>query len=161
MASEPQKKQQASVKCMIFYDGRILLLQKKDQEGLRPWEFPGGGLQFGETFEEAARREVREETGVEVDILSVAGVWSYARHSNQFLTGFIFTAEAHTNAVRLSEEHTDYVWAKPSDIYEYSLQPSLLDAIERLTYPSKRGEELLVGFLDARDAAKNGDEGRD
>ena len=39
-----------SVKCMIFYDGDILLLQKKDREGLRPWEFPGGGLEFGEDY---------------------------------------------------------------------------------------------------------------
>ena len=53
-----------SVKAIIWHRGRILILQKNDRPGRHPWEFPGGGLEFGEDFAAALRREVREETGL-------------------------------------------------------------------------------------------------
>lgn len=39
------------------------------------WSLPGGGLETGERLEDGLRREVREETGLEVNILSLAGVY--------------------------------------------------------------------------------------
>ena len=53
-----------SVKALVFdRDDRLLALQNDD--GL--WELPGGGWEHGETMEQALRREVREELGVEID----------------------------------------------------------------------------------------------
>lgn len=54
--------------------GRILLLRRGDGENL--WGFPGGAIEPGESVEEAVRREVREETGLEVDPVSLIGVYS-------------------------------------------------------------------------------------
>ena len=74
-----------SVKCMIFLRWRYFINYKKtDREGLRPWEFPGGGLEFGEDLHDAALREVREETGLTVELLDVAGLWSYKRNNCSF-----------------------------------------------------------------------------
>ena len=96
------KRQKMSVKCMILNENReILLLQKKDPEGLLPWEFPGGGLEFGEDLERAAIREVKEETGLTIEILTTAGLWSYPRNETTFLTGVIFIAQALPNSVHL------------------------------------------------------------
>ena len=54
-------------------DGEILL-QKRTDDGT--WGTPGGGMNFGETFAEAAAREVLEETGLTVGNLSLFGIYS-------------------------------------------------------------------------------------
>lgn len=54
-------------------DGRILL-QRRTDNGL--WGIPGGAMEPGETAEETARREVREETGLEVGGLELFGIFS-------------------------------------------------------------------------------------
>ena len=54
------------VACFIFKEGKFLMGQRKSTHGYNTWSIPGGHLEFGETFEEAAQREVLEETGLEV-----------------------------------------------------------------------------------------------
>lgn len=137
-----------SVKCMIFCGEEVLLLQKKDKEGLRPWEFPGGGLEFGEDMANAAVREVREETGLHINILDMAGLWSYARTGLNFLTGVIFIAETDSKDVVLSHEHTDFAWVKPAQFKDYTLQDSLRTALEAIKIPNERGAELRRYFVD-------------
>src|SRR3990167_2677425 len=56
--------------CVIIEEGKLLLLWKKKHNH---YEFPGGKVNLGESLEEAARREVREEIGCEVDILKYVG----------------------------------------------------------------------------------------
>lgn len=136
-----------SVKCMVFHAGKILLLQKKDNAGLHPWEFPGGGVEFGENMVEAALREVKEETNLDVEILDTAGMWSYKRSKSHFLTGFIFIAESRSDVVKLSREHLAFAWVEPQNIEAFPLQPSLRKALRNIKPPMERGEELLDLFL--------------
>ncbi len=58
-----------SARVLIFdRDDRILLLQGQSSDGQTFWLMPGGGLQAGEGFNDAAAREVFEETGLRVEI---------------------------------------------------------------------------------------------
>lgn len=50
----------------IFKDGKFLMQQRQGAHGAGTWSVPGGHLEFGESFEETARREVLEETGLEI-----------------------------------------------------------------------------------------------
>lgn len=59
---------------LIVNARKQLLLQRRADGGL--WGIPGGGMELGETLEEAARREVQEETGLLVGRLSLFGVFS-------------------------------------------------------------------------------------
>ncbi len=51
---------------IIVKDGKILMGQRKNSHGSGAWSFPGGHLEFNETIEDCARREILEETGLTV-----------------------------------------------------------------------------------------------
>ncbi|MDA0366693.1 MAG: NUDIX hydrolase [Chloroflexi bacterium] len=57
-------------------NGEILLVRRNHEPAYGRWAFPSGFVDAGEVVEEAARREVREETGVEVELDALLGVYS-------------------------------------------------------------------------------------
>lgn len=61
----------------IFNDeGRLFITKrgKKAKNESGTWEIPGGSVEFGETFEEAIKREIKEELGIEIEILELLGI---------------------------------------------------------------------------------------
>ncbi len=58
-------------------DGLILLQQRRHQPGKGLWSFPGGFVDSGEKVEDAALREIRDETQVEVHLEGLVGVYSH------------------------------------------------------------------------------------
>ena len=66
---------------VVFDDeGRVLLQKRSNTEEL--WGFPGGMMELGESAAETAVREVREETGLDVEITSLLGI--YSKYSDQY-----------------------------------------------------------------------------
>jgi len=66
-----------TVDCVIYDpDGRVLLIRRKNEPFRGAFALPGGFVDIGETVEAGCRREVREETGVEVSDLGLVGVYS-------------------------------------------------------------------------------------
>jgi mutator protein MutT len=68
--------------CIVNDKGEILLQKRSDNEEL--WGFPGGAVELGESIEEAMLREVKEETGLDVKVDGLIGVYSkyFAKYKN-------------------------------------------------------------------------------
>ena len=72
---------------IIIKEGKILLAERKGSHGQNTWASAGGHLEFGETLEECARREVLEEFGIHIQrmtFLCVSNIIAYDRHYVDF-----------------------------------------------------------------------------
>lgn len=57
-------------------DNSVILVQRKKEPFKEQWAIPGGFIEYGETAEHAAIRETKEETGIDVEIIRLVGVYS-------------------------------------------------------------------------------------
>jgi len=60
---------------IVFDRDRVLLVERGKEPLKGYWSLPGGALELGELIEEGVRREIREETGLEVEPLRLAGIY--------------------------------------------------------------------------------------
>ena len=70
---EPVQPEIGGVSGLVVRDGKVLLVRRRNEPYRDHWSLPGGGVEDGETLRDAARREVKEETGLDVEVGTVAG----------------------------------------------------------------------------------------
>jgi len=61
---------------VLVESGKVLLIRRGSEPFKGEWAVPGGRLEDNETAEECARREMREETGLDVEIVGLSGIYS-------------------------------------------------------------------------------------
>src|SRR5512139_1202444 len=65
-----------TVDTVIVYDGKLVLIRRKNPPFQGHFALPGGFVELGETVETAAVREAKEETGLDVELIRLLGVYS-------------------------------------------------------------------------------------
>lgn len=111
-----------AVKCVVVFDNKILLLSKSFDEmkgdlSENEWDLPGGRVNYGETIESAVMREVKEETGLEIEISNIflKNTSTIIRPDGLHLLIVFYKCFASDNIVKLSDEHNLFKWI---DIFE-------------------------------------------
>lgn len=74
----------AAVAAVMVQDGKLLLIKRGVEPSRGKWSVPGGRVEFGETLIEAVKREVREETGLEIEVGPLAGVYDLVVQGSRF-----------------------------------------------------------------------------
>ncbi len=67
MMDQTTQQTKVGIGVLIFKDGKVLMSQRKGSHGAGAYAYPGGHLEYMESFENCARRETKEECGIEID----------------------------------------------------------------------------------------------
>ncbi len=109
-----------SVKAIVERDGRFLFILKRLPNGRTVYGLPGGLKEPGETLEEALKREVREEVGLEVEPVAVVGASTYVHHLGGEKVVIYFLVRVVGGSIKLrSEPDTQflgYKWLSAKDL---------------------------------------------
>ena len=122
-----------SVAALVTNDKNEILLVKSPWRG---WEYPGGLIEPGESFEAALKREVYEEAGVEIEITGFVGI---CKNVEKDIVNIDFTAKYAGGQLATSEESTEVGW--------FTAQ----EAFGMITFPltAKRLRNMLSGDKNA------------
>jgi 8-oxo-dGTP diphosphatase len=121
---------QLAVSAAIFRDGKVLLVRRARSPSNGFYSLPGGRVEFGESLHEALHREVREETGLGIEIAGLAGwreVLPGAGGGHYLIMSF--AARWVANEPVLNEELDDFKWLKPDDLGRLKLTDGLEEVL--------------------------------
>jgi ADP-ribose pyrophosphatase len=125
-----------AVGAIVFKDGRILLVQRGQPPAEGYWAIPGGSIEIGETLQEAAQREILEETGVSIQARDPVFTFDVIERDPNGVVRF------HYVVVDLMADYVDGTpqpagdaagarWVSPAELPRLRVSPATLDLLKR------------------------------
>lgn len=121
------------------FRGPLVLLARRSEAAGTPapglWSLPGGRVEPGETLADAARRELREEVGVEAELMGVAATREVIRHDAEGALTAHFVVVAHAARWRSGEPHVspeamEVGWFRPAEVARLKGTDGLAEVVE-------------------------------
>lgn len=115
-------------------DGDILIIRRTDNGNLA---LPGGGMDLGESITQTAVRETKEETGVDVEITGLVGIYTNPHHVIEYTSdgevrqefSIVFTARPVGGVPTTSSESSEVAWMAPDVIAGSQMHPTMRQRI--------------------------------
>ncbi len=123
-----------AVSAAIVRDGKVLIVRRARKPALDLYTLPGGAVEIGETLMEAVRREVREETALDIEPAGLAGhreaiVRDKEGRIERHFVIMCFAARWRGGEVVLNEEHDDARWITPAELASYKTTDGLAEIV--------------------------------
>jgi 8-oxo-dGTP diphosphatase len=115
----------------------LLLIKRAKEPGKGLWSIPGGLVELGESVRETARRETMEETGIEVEVGELLGVFDSPTYDEKGRLRFHyilidFSARPVGGSLKGSSEIQDLKWVRTDEIKQYELTSVLGKLLEKM-----------------------------
>jgi 8-oxo-dGTP pyrophosphatase MutT (NUDIX family) len=109
--------------------GELLLVHKTDND---LWALPGGAMDVGESVADTVVREVEEETGIDVEVTGVVGIYTNPNHVMAYQDGEVrqqcsicFTTRMLGGQLATSSETSEVAWVAPDRLDSLNMHPSM------------------------------------
>lgn len=101
----------------IFNHDKVLMIKENKPNAVHKWNFPSGHIEYGEDILYSARREAKEETGLDVKLIGTTGVYNFTSNTNNQVILFHFIGEITGGRLHLEEDEiTESRWIKTKDL---------------------------------------------
>jgi len=132
---------------VVIHNGRALLIRRGSPPLQGEWSIPGGTLDLGETIQEGIRRELKEETGIDVRVLELIEVFDriFRDASGKVQFHFVivdYLCEFAGGEARAGSDVTDTAWVREEELPRYSLTEAATRVVRKafaLAAPLKTG----------------------
>ena len=116
--------------------GRVLLVKRANEPLKGEWSLPGGAVDVGETLEDAMRREVREETGLDVEVGPIVDVLDRIRRDPDGRVRFHyvlvdFLCRPCGGTLQCASDAEEALWAGGADLRRYGVAEATINVIEK------------------------------
>ncbi|MEE6296634.1 NUDIX domain-containing protein [Georgenia wangjunii] len=133
-APTPNSVVPAAVGCITDSEGRVLLEHRVDND---LWALPGGTHDFGESIVETVIREVREETGLDVEVVGLVGTYTDPRHVIAYSDGEVrqqftlsFRCRLLGGSLTKDNESQELRWVRQDELDSLTIHPSMRKRID-------------------------------
>jgi ADP-ribose pyrophosphatase YjhB (NUDIX family) len=118
---------------VVVHDGRVLLIRRGKEPLYGRWVVPGGTVELGEPLDEALVREMREETGLEVEPLELLTVFDrIQRDGARVLYHYVivdYLCRWLSGEARAASDALEVAWATPEELERYDLPAKALEVV--------------------------------
>ncbi|WP_434522802.1 NUDIX hydrolase [Halorubrum sp. AS12] len=103
-------------------DGHILVVQRSTDQD---WELPGGRLSRDESPRQGLRREIHEETGLDVEVAEIVKANSWVNTADEGRFAVHYDCGQTDGSIELSDEHVDSKWVRPEKTEQLLCEPQI------------------------------------
>ena len=133
MTSRLTERPVPAVAAVIVQDAKLLLIRRGVEPSKGKWSLPGGSVEWGEPLTDAVKREVREETGLEIEVGTVAGVFDLiiegADGVSYHYVIIDYFARPIGGELRAGDDASDARWVPLGELDSYDLTPHLRERL--------------------------------
>lgn len=121
---------------VVIHEGRALLIKRGSEPLKDQWSIPGGTLELGESIQEGVRRELLEETGIEVRVGELIEVFDriFRDAAGNIQYHFVivdYLCEKVGGEAHAASDVTDVAWVREEDLWNYKLTEAATRVIRR------------------------------
>ena len=127
---------------VVIHEGRVLLIRRGQPPDAGEWSIPGGAVELGESVEDALRREIREETGLEIAVGPLLEIYERVERDDAGGVRFHFVVIDYRCTVtggtlRAGDDAADVALADLDDLDRYALA----DTVRRVISAAMRSTQ--------------------
>lgn len=124
------------VGAVIVRDGKAIIIKRANEPYQGQWSIPGGRVELGESLKDAVRREMREETGLEVDVGPLIEVFERIQHdeTSELRYHFViidYLCSCAGGDLCAGDDAADAKWVTSEELDGYDIRQSAIDVIRK------------------------------
>jgi len=117
-----------AVGAVVLKQGALLMVQRGREPAKGQWSLPGGRVEHGEYLVDAVAREVKEETGIDIEVVELAGIFEVPGDPHFVVLDYVATAAEGAHP-RPGEDAAQARWVPLDEISELDCTPRLMETL--------------------------------